>query len=168
MRPHVLSAALVAFILCSVAALAEEACTLDFSKFHSPLISEDKAFRKIGPEKRDQENRTVTQAGTLKSGETVEFKGGGCAHVGYTFTFSGVKGAAKDPAKNLRLATALLAKTPGGGEKKAVLVKALEDALAKGASANGGSSLALPCGDASCDIEVLGPGKLAISYSFAL
>lgn len=168
MKPSPSTLAISLFLALSPPALAEEACTLDFAQFKSPLIAEDKAFRKIGPEKRDQENRTVSQAGTLKSGETVEFKGGGCAHVGYTFTFGNVKGASKDPAKNLRLATQLLAKTPGGGEKKAILVKALEDAIQKGANANGGSSLALPCGDASCDIEVLGAGKLAISYSFAL
>lgn len=155
-------------LLLSAPAFGEEPCTLDFAQFKSPFIEGDKGFRKLGAEKRDAESRTVTQAGTLKSGETVEFKGGGCAHVGYTFTFGNVKGLAKDPAKNLRLATALLAKTPGGGEKKAVLVKALEDAIEKGANANGGSSLALKCGDASCDIEVLGGGKLAVSYSFAL
>lgn len=152
----------------SAPAQADEPCSLDFAQFKSPLDSGSKEFKSVQPEKRDQEKRVVTQAATLKSGERVEFTGGGCAHIGYTFTFSNVKGVNKDPARNLRLALALLEKTPAEPAKKDPLVNALKEALKKELNANGGSSVALPCGDASCDLEVQGKGALAITYSFAL
>lgn len=151
----------------SIPAQAEEPCTLDFAQFKSPLDASSKDLKKVQPEKRDSEKRVVSQAAHLKTGERVEFTGGGCAHIAYTFTFSNVKGVNKDPARNLRLALSLLEKTPAEPAKKDALVNALKEALKKEMNANGGSSVALPCGDASCDLEAQG-NTLAITYSFAL
>jgi hypothetical protein len=157
----------LSLISLSIPAQAAEPCSLDFAQLKSPLDASSKDFKNVQPEKRDPEKRVVSQAANLKSGERVEFSGGGCAHLAYTFTFSNVKGVNKDPARNLRLALNLLEKTPAEPAKKDALVKALKEALKKEMNANGGSSVALPCGDASCDLEAQGK-TLAITYSLAL
>lgn len=143
-------------------------CTFNFAEFKAPLDVNSKGYRSAEQELRDEVEKTVTQRAVLRSGEEVFFKGGGCAHLSYSFTYSNLKNNKKDMKSVVRTATSLLERTALVGKSKDPLIAALKRAQKVDAREIVEGQYELDCGDANCSLDSRKSGVIQINYDFAL
>lgn len=145
-----------------------EDCTMNFTEFNSPLDSTSKGFKRIEAENRNEAGKVLIQKAILRSGEQLDFSGGGCTHTTYSFTYSDLNDKAPEVNQQVDLALKLLKKTPSNHNVKAILMAALINAKKQPLKADAKDNVKLPCGDATCVLTSDGITELRISYDFAL
>ncbi|MGZ3704257.1 MAG: hypothetical protein ACXVC4_20875, partial [Bdellovibrionota bacterium] len=137
---------------------------------HSALDA--KALKSASPEKRDESKKILVQTGTLKTGEKVKFQAGGCAHLVYSFEFNGAKYKRIRAANAYSAAEKLLASTPvtkTNSDKKKILLEALKAGEKRGTYPQQEPAVyKLPCGDATCLLDIHAAKQITISYDMAL
>lgn len=143
-------------------------CTFNFADYKAPLDINSKLYRSAEVEVRNETERVVTQRAVFKTGEEVLFTGGGCAHLSYAFTYSGLKLSKKDAKTVMSVAMNLLAKTPVTDGRKNPLLKALKDTHRKDAKEIVAGQYELNCGDANCSVDSREAGVIQLKYDFAL
>lgn len=106
----------------------------------------------------------------LKDHTRVTYWTGGCAHIGFSFTFEGTAiKAVKGNKKLFRGETLLKALDLIKNEERQILLKALAEAKKqKRLSGTSPGVYSLPCGDATCALTDRGDQKVTIAYDFAL
>lgn len=151
------------------AVIEKVACTVNFADFKAPLDVNSKLYRSAEQEVRDETERVVTQRAILKSGEEVLFKGGGCAHIAYSFTYTKLKPKKKDTRSMVKLASTLISKTPMTDTEKArPLGEALKAALKKNAKEIVEGQYELDCGNANCSLDYRESEKIILTYDLAI
>ena len=143
-------------------------CTMNFAEFHAPLDVNSKNYRSAEQEVRDETEKTTKQRAVLKTGEEVEFMGGGCAHVAYSFTFTKVKHKHKHIAATVQRAVGLLNKTAVTDKKKEPLLAALKNAEKVNAKEIVEKQFELDCKPAVCTLDAREAGTIRLEYDFAL
>jgi len=146
----------------------EADCVLNPASIVPVLDAQAPGLQSYSGGKRD--GTTLVESALLSGGTHVTFEIGGCAHLGYSFTYEG--GAMPAPSEKagwIGLAQQRLAATPvrQGSRQKQELLEALEKAKSASDKFENGR-LSLPCGDATCTLEVSGEGRLKLGYDFAL
>ena len=139
-------------------------CVFNFKDYQSPLDKQVKNFKSLTPAVKDMSRNLLTQTAVLKSGEELQFSSGGCAHHSFTYTYTGVKIGGSD----FQRAIALLEKTPDNEGNAKLLIGALQDAQRKETPKKASNTYDLPCGDATCILDVSQKNRVQITYDFAL
>ena len=151
-------------------AYAEDDCTYNFAGFQSPLDTKHYTVKNSSLVARDEGKKNLQQDLTLENGIKVDFRGGGCAHMAFAFTYSGYKQKPKNLDELLYLALSLMVEAPTTqtDSLKPLLINKLtannRDKIVKSAK----DVYRLPCGDATCNLDASVPGKISVSYDFAL
>lgn len=147
-----------ALLLISTNSFAQEDCTLNPEAIKSVLKGARVERQKHG----------LKEWLKLKDFK-VTYEMGGCAHYAYSFTYEDFAKTDLTESDNvLKLAEKMLKATPvtDSGNSERFLRSILEAQKSKAKMEN--KILALPCGDAFCEINHSEKGKLKISYDFAL
>lgn len=149
------------------AVLEKVDCTVDFADFHAPLDVNSKKYRSAEQEVRDETERITKQKAVFRSGEELEFVGGGCAHITYSFTYSKVKHKHKHIAATVQRAVGLLKKTDVTDKKKEPLLAALKKAEKVNAKEIVEKQFELDCKPAVCTLDAREDGVIKLEYDFA-
>jgi hypothetical protein len=144
----------------------EQKCELDFPGLSSPFEQKSKEWKKLEKEVRDGEERRISQAGVLKSGQKVEATIGGCAHLNYEITFEGVKEQGTD-ALFAEMAM-LLAQTPLRKDFVATWEEGLKKENRPKVKTVAKGQYDLPCGDATCRLDAQELPRVSLSYDLPL
>lgn len=110
----------------------------------------------------------MSQAAHFRTGEKVEFTGGGCAHFVFSFTYSKLNLKSNKIEKYFQKAVELLKQTPVTDTNKNILINALKESQKKKIVKRSDGSYNLSCRDANCSLDLSGKDLLRISYDFAL
>lgn len=140
-------------------------CVFNFKEYESPLDNKTKAYKTLDVEKKDEARKILTQTAVLKTGEKLEFTGGGCAHHNFTYTYTNLRFKS---GKDFDRAIGLLEKSPDKEGNSKLLIGALQDAMRKEVKKKPEGTYELPCGDATCILDVAQKDRLQISYDFPL
>ncbi len=154
----------------STFAQADDGCIFNFDGFRSPLDGQHYTVKRASPVVRDEVKKVLRQDVTLDNGVKVEFSGGGCAHVGYSFTYSGFNQKPKNLDELVYLSLSLMVETP------TVQTDHLKDGWMRNLTISRRSKIVesskgvydVPCGDANCSLDTSVRGKISVTYDFAL
>lgn len=166
---------LLVVIALSWNARAEDDCTADVSQY-------TEAGLKARPSSFDKKSKLIkTHLGAklvsysfeervlLAQDIEVSLTIGGCAHYGFRFVFKGAKIEKLKDSEKLARTRKLLAALPlTSDQERAQLIGALDAAKKSKKLKWENGVLALPCGDAFCDLVDQGNQQIEIGYSFAL
>jgi hypothetical protein len=142
-----------------------QGCVFNFKAYVSPLDNKTKAYKTLDVEKKDDTRKILTQIAILKTGEKLEFTGGGCAHHSFTYTYTNLRFKS---GKDFDRAIGLLQNSPDNEGNSKLLIGALQDAMRKDVKKKPEGTYELPCGDATCILDVAQKDRLQISYDFPL
>ncbi|MBI4238462.1 MAG: hypothetical protein HY696_08620 [Deltaproteobacteria bacterium] len=152
-------------------AVAGEDCTLQLDGIHgaldtrSPLL---KNYRQM--DQRKTAVRRFTESAVLADGTAVSFETGGCQHIAYTLTYGPfAPDRIKSGEQGVALGIALLERTPFRADfpHQTIWLRSLRT-IRTPPTTQGGFSIPLGCGDATCALEWTPAGQLSLSYDFAL
>ena len=162
----------VAFILGSTAMAGDDQCSFDFPNAKSALDAKSKEFISITKVVKNNKDKVLTHKAVLKSGKVkLTFTTGGCAHYGYSFTYTNLKQNGFTADQAFKRVIELLKATPTTVEGQALtktLIEALELAAMNKILRPPNETYGVPCGDAECELDAKVKGTLKASYSFAL
>ena len=151
-------------------AKANDDCQFNFEGFQSPLDAQHYTVKKSSKVVRDDSKKTLRQDLTLDNGVKIEFQGGGCAHMAYSFSYSGFKQRPGNLNELLYLALSLMVETP------TVQTDSLKETWLRNLTFSNRDKIVetskglftVPCGAARCNLDSTARGKISVSYDFAL
>lgn len=147
-------------------------CTYDFSNAKSALDAKSKDFSSIKKTTKSTKEKILTQKAILKKDRVkVEFTTGGCAHYGFSFTYTNLGQAKFTADQAFYRIIELLKATPitvDGQFLTQPLIQNLESAARNKVFRPPNSSYDIPCDDAQCTLDASVKGQLKVSYSFLL
>lgn len=150
----------------------QEECQYDFPSAKSALDQKSPNFSSIKKPIKNNKQKILTQNAVLKKNKVkLTFTTGGCAHYGYTFTYSNLKYDSIMSDVAFTKAIELLKATPTTTEGQALtktLIEALESSAMNKIFRPPNSIYDVPCGDAQCSLDASVKGELKASYSFPL
>ncbi len=170
------------FVFSNLSAYADEIaaneCVADISKYTKDGLKQRVSVfdKKSNKYKKVSDSKLIKygfeDSATLQDGTLVTMTLGGCAHYGYTFSFSGigVKPIKNNNTKEKISRAISLLKNLDVTEKSQTneLIQALQSSTKTPPQTQGEGVYSLPCGDATCELVDSGINKIKISYSFAL
>ena len=147
-------------------------CTYDFLNAKSALDQKSKDFLVVKKVVKNNKEKVLTQKAVFKKDKVkVEFTTGGCAHYGYSFTYSNLGQPEFTADQAFKKAIEMLKATPTTVEGQALtktLIENLESAAMNKIFRPPNAAYDVPCGDAQCSLDASVKGQLKASYSFAL
>lgn len=144
----------------------EDNCVFNFANYQSPLDAKAAAYKSLEKANKDMSRRLLTQTAVLKNGVKLDFSSGGCAHHSFTYTFNQTRGV--EGKSDFDRAIHLLNKAPDNEGNARLLIGALEDARRKNVKKSAQGTYDLPCGDATCILDVSQKNRVQLTYDFAL
>lgn len=143
----------------------QKGCVFNFKEYESPLDNKNKGYKSIDIAKKDMSRNLLTQNAVLKTGENLEFTSGGCAHHSFTYTYTNLR---MKSGNDFDRAIGLLEKTPDKEGNAKLLIGALQDGMRKDVKKKPTGTYELPCGDATCILDVSQKDRLQLTYDFPL
>lgn len=154
------------FILLNLANASSD-CPLDLTQLNGALDPKSPKIQKMNPGKLVDYH--FIESALLKNGWTVSFREGGCAHYGMIFTYEKETfSLPKSKKRRLAYVKELLNGTPMKDEDANRIFHGAIDKAKGSKDQFEDEQLKLPCGDATCLLDLSDQKVIKIIYDFAL